>query len=444
MPIVRLTLAAVVLAAIVITGPAGAQESTMTGTDAPRAADAALEPILGDFQNLYESLRNQRGMVPEDKAIVRGLRDRAAAFNDQWPDHPKGVACELQLTMWLKEQDRVDALFERLVTLVPDDSRIGLAWVNYFRQLGETDRAEEISRELLDIYPGNQQVRLGWVSYLKASNRYEEAIEFLTSEPLDLVEVPQAALTLSECLFAEQRYVEALEALDSIPQEGLANNPFVNSQISQDRPVREEYIGLWEQEQAIRQAEAEADDLPRVELTLDHGRIVVELFENEAPNTVANFITLVESGFYDETKFHRVVPNFMAQGGDPNTKPDGTGGPGEGGPGYRIPDEHTGDIRRNHFTGSLAMAKTAPPDTAGSQFFITHRAPPWLNGKHTVFGRVIEGLDVARAIKPDDVLRSAKVLRKRDHEYTPETLTETAAVPDATKPFRVNITPDQP
>ncbi len=138
----------------------------------------------------------------------------------------------------------------------------------------------------------------------------------------------------------------------------------------------------------------------------------------------------------------------MAQGGDTNNKPGATGTPGQGGPGYRIPDEHTGDIRRDHFTGSLAMAKTDPPDTAGSQFYITHTGTPWLNGKHTVFGGVIEGLDVARAIKPDDVLRSAKVLRKRDHEYALETLPETPVAPPSTQPstspFQLDITPNQP
>ncbi len=307
MPTARLILAAVVLAAIMFPRPIAVGQSTATSPAAPSAADAALEPILRDFRNLFASLRNKLGMEPEDREVVRGLRDRAAALNNQWPDHPNGLACELQLTMWLKEHDRVDALYERVVRIVADDSRIGLAWVNYFRRLDDKDRVEAICRQLLEIYPDDPQVRLQWVNYLKASSRYEEAIESLTNEPLDLVEAPQAALTLSECLFAEQRYVEALEALDSIPLEGITASLFVSSQISRDRPIREQYVGLWEQEQAIRQAESEADDLPRVELILDHGRIVVELFENEAPNTVANFIALVEAGFYEETKFHRVL-----------------------------------------------------------------------------------------------------------------------------------------
>jgi cyclophilin family peptidyl-prolyl cis-trans isomerase len=185
--------------------------------------------------------------------------------------------------------------------------------------------------------------------------------------------------------------------------------------------VVEEYKQLWEAEQQLRQQEAQADDLPRVKLTTNKGEIVIELFENQAPNTVANFITLVEQEFYDGLTFHRVLPHFMAQGGDPN-------GDGSGGPGYEIPDEHRQANARMHFRGSLSMAKTAQPDTAGSQFFLTFLPTAHLNGKHTVFGRVIEGMEVLKEIQrrdpedpsapePDKIVK-AEVLRKRDHEYT--------------------------
>jgi cyclophilin family peptidyl-prolyl cis-trans isomerase len=189
-----------------------------------------------------------------------------------------------------------------------------------------------------------------------------------------------------------------------------------------------QYENLWKTEQELREAEAKADDLPRVLLKTNKGDITLELFENEAPNTVANFISLVEKGFYDGLKFHRVLPHFMAQGGDPN-------GDGTGGPGYSIPDETDRSDFRNHFRGSLSMAKTAAPDTGGSQFFLMFRpsgpaAGYNLNGKHTVFGRVIDGLDVLARIqridpeKPEgakpDKIEEAKVLRKRKHEYVPK------------------------
>lgn len=190
-----------------------------------------------------------------------------------------------------------------------------------------------------------------------------------------------------------------------------------------------QYQEMWKTERELQEAEAKADDLPRVVLKTTKGDIVVELFENEAPNTVANFISLVEKEFYDGIKFHRVLPNFMAQGGDPN-------GDGSGGPGYTIPDEIDRSDFRNHFRGSLSMAKTALPDSGGSQFFLMFRpsgpaAGNNLNGKHTVFGRVIDGLDVLWRIqridpeKPEpgvkaDRILEAKVLRKRDHAYVPK------------------------
>ncbi|MGE5192795.1 MAG: peptidylprolyl isomerase [Deltaproteobacteria bacterium] len=187
----------------------------------------------------------------------------------------------------------------------------------------------------------------------------------------------------------------------------------------------DEQAELWKTEQEIRAKEAKADNLPRVLFKTNKGDIVLELFENEAPNTVANFISLVASKKYDGTKFHRVIPDFMAQGGDPNTLDDDPGNDGQGGPGYTIACECYSEKARKHFQGSLSMAH-AGKDTGGSQFFLTHRPTDHLNadpkrgeGGHTVFGRIIEGLDVALALRKDDVIESARVIRKRDHEYKP-------------------------
>ncbi len=132
-----------------------------------------------------------------------------------------------------------------------------------------------------------------------------------------------------------------------------------------------------------------------VSLETNMGTIKIKLFDQDAPQTVNNFITLAKKGFYDGTKFHRVIPDFMIQGGDPNSKDDDWSNDGTGGPGYKFADE----INSHKLVrGILAMAN-AGPNTNGSQFFIvTAPATPWLDGRHTVFGQVTEGLDVVDAI----------------------------------------------
>ena len=131
------------------------------------------------------------------------------------------------------------------------------------------------------------------------------------------------------------------------------------------------------------------------------GNIVLELFEKDAPNTVANFVKLINKGYYNGLKFHRVIPNFMVQGGCPV-------GNGTGGPGYTIKCEIN---PRKHLAGTLSMAH-AGKDTGGSQFFITHSPQPHLDGVHTVFGQVIEGMDVVNAIRQGDVMKQVKVVEE--------------------------------
>jgi peptidyl-prolyl cis-trans isomerase B (cyclophilin B) len=131
----------------------------------------------------------------------------------------------------------------------------------------------------------------------------------------------------------------------------------------------------------------------------EKGKIELELFDKEAPNTVANFEKLANSGFYNGLTFHRVLPDFVIQGGCPK-------GNGTGGPGYTIKCEIN---PHKHGTGALSMAH-AGKDTGGSQFFITHSPQPHLDGVHTVFGKVIKGMNVVNAIKPKDVMRKVTVV----------------------------------
>jgi peptidyl-prolyl cis-trans isomerase B (cyclophilin B) len=132
----------------------------------------------------------------------------------------------------------------------------------------------------------------------------------------------------------------------------------------------------------------------------NRGAIRIELYEDQAPQTVANFETLANKGFYNGLKFHRVIEDFMIQTGCPK-------GTGTGGPGYQFPDEFHPDLKHDG-PGVLSMAN-AGPNTNGSQFFITHVATPWLDGKHSVFGRVMEGQDVVNAVRQGDTMQSVTI-----------------------------------
>ncbi len=193
-------------------------------------------------------------------------------------------------------------------------------------------------------------------------------------------------------------------------------------------PAREIFDELM-----IRHAEAMKGDLPRVKFSTTKGDIVIELYENEAPNTVGNFVSLVEQDYYTDMIFHRVLEGFMAQGG--GFKKVGDNEVGGEGPGYEIKCECDSPEKRLHFSNCLSMAHRGK-DTGGSQFFLTFSRTDHLDGLHTCFGRVVEGQEVldrlARThiagpqgeepipgVVKDKIIK-AEVIRKRDHEYLPD------------------------
>jgi cyclophilin family peptidyl-prolyl cis-trans isomerase len=207
---------------------------------------------------------------------------------------------------------------------------------------------------------------------------------------------------------------------------------------------------LWQRELTLRRTEEKAQNLPLVRLTIEHrvfsresreaqpvakatgtGEVVIELFEDEAPAAVANFLSLAESGFYNGTLFHWAEAGHMVVGGDPNTKNDNPEDDGLGGPGYAIPDEYSSPKARGHFRGTISTVQNKPA-TAGSQFFITLIPSPEFDGHSTAFGRVIQGQEVLDQITigrtnrqigefgmiiPGDRLVKVEVLRKRPHPY---------------------------
>lgn len=241
--------------------------------------------------------------------------------------------------------------------------------------------------------------------------RGAELIELLRSAQL---EIPGLADLAGRAAYMGDDFVAAKEFWNQAKTEGAISQGSNQLDGTIDDRIRE-----FDIERQIREREAQADDLPLVLFETSKGELTIALYENEAPNTVANFITLVEKGYYDGLTFHRVIPEFMAQGGC-------NIGNGTGGPGYEIPCECLAGDYRRHYRGTLSMAHRGA-NTGGSQFFLTFRATPHLDGKHTVFGRVVKGLDVLAelqridpqrpsGVEPDRIVR-ATVLRKRPHDY---------------------------
>ena len=163
----------------------------------------------------------------------------------------------------------------------------------------------------------------------------------------------------------------------------------------------------------FNQAFAQSDEKLAI-LETAQGKMVIEFFPEDAPNHVTNFMNLTENGFYDGVLFHRIIPGFMIQGGDPNTKSGNKNSWGMGGPGYTIKAEFNS---RSHLRGIVSMARAQDPDSAGSQFFIVTTDSTFLDRQYTVFGEVIEGMDIADKIvnlerdRNDCPLTEAKMLR---------------------------------
>lgn len=181
---------------------------------------------------------------------------------------------------------------------------------------------------------------------------------------------------------------------------------------------------VFAEEKKSPMSEKEAN--PVIRIMTSKGDMMVELFEDQCPNTVANMISLAESGFYRGMSFHRVIPGFMAQGGCPYSKAENqySGTPGTGDPGYRFADEFNKTLVHSG-RGILSMANSGP-NTNGSQFFITFAATPWLDGHHSVFGKVISGMEVLDALEKigtqegrckEKVIFNIEVVSKRNHEY---------------------------
>jgi peptidyl-prolyl cis-trans isomerase B (cyclophilin B) len=205
----------------------------------------------------------------------------------------------------------------------------------------------------------------------------------------------------------------ALAGCSAEPSDAQSDTP---PAASQSTPAGDDEPAAVDQEDPmLHVSTTEVTGSERATMVTSKGTVVLEFFPEDAPNHVASFIELIDAGFYDGIKFHRVIPGFVAQGGDPITRdltPEqviaGGGGIGTGGPGWNQKAEFNA---RKHETGTLSMARSQHPDSAGSQFYICLAPQPSLDGQYTVFGEVVEGMDVVQALTVGDTIESITITR---------------------------------
>ncbi|MFK7959395.1 MAG: peptidylprolyl isomerase [Phycisphaerales bacterium] len=399
-----------------------------SGPSADAATVAQDAPDLATLSERYRRLAgvlSEVGLFEQDRLTVRAfLRDLDARRATAGPE-ARVLAMDLQLSLWLAEDEsRIESRFDELIGLRPADGGLALSALRWRIATERVGQAEVDSAwaDLAARFPDSPEIQRESIERSFGEIQYRQVLDAVTRLDFELTEDPALALIVAKSHFAEHDFEAARAALAGLDVSDPRDFR-IKTELEQLSGHITDTEAEWAKELEIRAAEATANDLPRAVVETSKGPVVIELFENEAPNTVANFISLARSGFYENTTFHRFLPDFMIQGGDANSKPDVPGLAGTGNPGYLLADEHGGDFtHRMHFRDSVSMAKQTPPNTAGSQFFFNHRPTPWLNGMHTVFGRVIEGTDIARSLRRDDVITAVRIVRDRGHDYTPVTL----------------------
>lgn len=349
---------------------------------------------------------NHRAAAQELNAAESGQAAQDDTSQETPADASAGADWQELLAQWNEVSEQLRELQANY--LLADDANKRILRVEFEARMGE-------ARELLE-----KLREAATKAYEAAPNQNEELTKLLIGFLVNDASMDDTAkvFELGQMLVDHQVSEEMLTAARNANRLGLKQREIIDELLA-------------------RRAQQLSDNkYPKATISLEDadgnakGEIVVELFEDQAPNTVANFVSLAEKGFYNGLTFHRVIKGFMAQGGDP--KGDGTGGPG-----YTFADELDRPDYRRHFPYSLSMANSGP-DTNGSQFFITFRRTSNLDGKHTVFGRVIAGKDVVDSIRErntdagstnlpaPDKIKSITIdpATKREHEYVPVTVPE--------------------
>lgn len=363
----------------------------------------------------YQPASGQSPLSPEAEQAEIKISEELKNAGNELREHLKKMHKE-RITYHMTETNTTDKRHRENWALMCDEGRV--IFKRYFKVMQDEYKA------------GNAELRelIGAIFEQAASDdRFEGMLELslqlqrngYKSENL-LERICITAIATNEFDIAEQTVRAGM-------QQGLPKFEMLPVYFQNLEKIR----STWQDELKAREEDAKGEPLPQVRMLTTKGEIVIELFENQAPETVANFISLVESGFYDGRKFHRVLEHFVAQAGCPLDD-------GSGGPGYTIHGEASKPNARKFFRGTLGMALSGGDvNSAGSQFFICQLPTFMLNDKFTAFGRVVSDMETVgclQRVDPEkngkdgaekvdsnliDMIISAKVIRKRDHEYVP-------------------------
>lgn len=395
--------------------PVSAPVTTRTQQRTPAAQQSA--PVTESERRFREISDYIRVRGELDGATRMDLARVATALDADLADAglPRASAVRLlalraQAASLLDDGDAMESAFTRLAALAGTSDAVVLAW----------------ARE-----------RLGFADF-------EGAHALLAGHAFAPARRIDADLARAQALTGLARFQDAQAVLNAIPAQRSAAQMTSIALLSKRINLLD---GIWSTEIVLMARDMRRNDLPLVEFVTPKGTIVLELFEDDAFNTVGNFVEHVERGTYDGTRFHRVLRGFGVQGGDPDTASGGAGGTGTGG--WTIPDEPARGERRALLSGrvlmaaqpedaaqqSAGMAQKPRANSAGCQFMILLDHAEALGESHLPFGRVAEGLETVRRLGPDDAILSARVLRKRDRDYRGIRLAE-ASAGDFTMPRR--------
>ena len=461
MSILRHTLALLILLA----GPAAFAQS-MT-----EAQKSEMRSLREQQTAIWRKIRAGEVVENDRRALLRAIDE----YNLNFPNDTAGLTFAAEIAAALGDDDLVDTYYSNILGTNPQLVRQGLAWAAYYYDSNPA-RAEQIllrlgsnapdnlafSMAMYEFYTKKMPDRLdrqfegliehpptrelvGFINGVSATSRdlglhyarkakqrwpedpiataqlasrlrwvarYQDAIDQFVQLDEPLLLRDDIGMEYADCLYAVHRFTDSIEHLQAIELQDSIYDKRASRGINFRLGTRPRMIQAWKDEQVLRQSDAARDDNPRATIVVDGAPIRVELFEDQAPVSVANFIHLADEGFYRDSDFHRVETGLISQGGRRAGDSDPYGGPG-----YFIEHEGRRGDARGHFRGSLCMASTGQDQRIGSQFYITHFPTAHLDGTHVVIGRVLEGQERIESMRGGERINDVTITRRREHDY---------------------------